>query len=113
MEFHAFHGCLEKEKLEGNTFLVDFHGEADLSKASESDNLADTIDYSKVYAAVKAEMDKPSDLLENVCGRIVNALRKDFPEFRKIKITVSKKNPPVGGECAWARVSMEYSSKEK
>ena len=29
MEFHAYHGCLEKERREGNTFLVDFHAETE------------------------------------------------------------------------------------
>ena len=26
MEFHAFHGCLESERREGNLFVVDFKG---------------------------------------------------------------------------------------
>ena len=29
MEFHAFHGCLEQERKEGNTFVVDFRGKRD------------------------------------------------------------------------------------
>ena len=29
MEFHAFHGVLESEKIEGNLFLVDFKGEVE------------------------------------------------------------------------------------
>ncbi len=27
MVFHAFHGCLERERKEGNTFVVDFYAE--------------------------------------------------------------------------------------
>ena len=55
MEFHAFHGCLEEERRDGNTFVVDFRGKANLRKPAESDNLEDTIDYSKVYDIVAAD----------------------------------------------------------
>ena len=37
MEFKAYHGCLEQEKVRGNSFTVDFRGELDLSAAAESD----------------------------------------------------------------------------
>lgn len=105
MEFHAFHGCLESERKEGNTFVVDFLGKVDAGKAAESDDLADTPDYSKVYEIVAAEMAKPSNLLENVAGRIVDAVGSAGLGFRFIKVRVSKKNPPVGGVCAWSRVT--------
>ena len=43
MEFHAYHGCLEKERREGNTFVVDFHAETELKKAVKSDDLGKTL----------------------------------------------------------------------
>lgn len=105
MEFHAFHGCLEQERREGNTFVVDFRGKADLKKAAKSDNLEDTIDYSKVYEIVAAEMAKPSNLLENVAARIVDAVKRADLGFWFVLVRVSKKNPPVGGTCSWSRVT--------
>ena len=72
MEFHSFHGCLESEKKEGNTFLVDFCGKTSIRKAAKSDNLEDTPDYSEIYRIIASEMEKPSNLLENVAGRIVD-----------------------------------------
>ena len=105
MEFHAFHGCLEEERREGNTFMVDFRGKADLKKAAKSDNLEDTIDYSKVYEIVAAEMAKPSNLLENVAARIVDAVNRAELGFWFVQVRVSKKNPPVGGICSWSRVT--------
>ena len=106
MEFHACHGCFEEERKTGNTFTVDFKGWTDMSRAAESDRLEDTVDYGKVYEAVKREMEIPSDLIENVAGRIVRAIESGFPEFRKFSIRVSKKNPPVPGQCAWSRVTL-------
>ena len=79
MEFHAFHGVLEHEKIEGNLFIVDFKGEVDMSKAAESDLLEDTLNYALIYDAVAKQMQTPSELLEHVAGRIVRAIAADCP----------------------------------
>ncbi len=108
MEFHACHGCLEKERKEGNTFLVDFYAETGLKKAVKSDDLKDTIDYGRIYDIVAEQMAIPSNLLENVAGRISETIRKEFKDIVFCKVRVSKKNPPVNGVCAWSRVTVMY-----
>lgn len=113
MEFHAFHGCFEHEKAEGNTFTVDFRGMLDLSKAAESDALEDTADYGRLYAAVSREMAVHSDLLEHVAGRIVHAIEREMPEFIEFSVKVSKRNPPVDGKCAWSRITLYGGSGKK
>lgn len=106
MEFRAFHGCLDSEKENGNTFTVDFRGMTDMSKAASDDRLEDTADYGILYRIIAGEMEKRSDLLEHVAGRIVKAIEKGMPEFRSFSVRVSKKNPPVGGQCSWSRITM-------
>ncbi|MGN0201862.1 MAG: dihydroneopterin aldolase [Candidatus Cryptobacteroides sp.] len=106
MEFHAFHGCLPEERASGNTFIVDFYAEADLSAAMESDRLEDTVDYGEVYDVVAGQMAVPSNLLEHLAGRIMKALQERFTSLLFIRIRVSKKNPPVNGSCAWSRVTL-------
>ena len=109
MEFKAYHGCLEQEKVRGNVFTVDFRGELDLSAAAESDNLADTLNYGEIYDIVADEMSIPSELLENVAGRIMKAIEAKFPELVSFSIRVSKKRPPVEGIAQWSRVTL-YSN---
>lgn len=109
MEFKAYHGCLEQEKVRGNVFTVDFSGELDLSAAAESDNLADTLNYGEIYDIVADEMSIPSELLENVAGRIVKAIEAKFPELISFSVRVSKKRPPVEGVAQWSRVTL-YSN---
>lgn len=111
MEFHSFHGCLEEERRDGNTFVVDFLGNMDVLKAARTDDLNNTVDYSKVYRTVAKEMEKPSNLLENVAARIADAIDHEFPEFFFVKVRVSKKNPPVGGTCSWSRVTVTRGSR--
>ena len=106
MEFKAYHGCLEQEKVRGNFFVVDFRGELDLSAAAESDDINDTLNYADIYEIVSDEMSIPSELLENVAGRIVKAIEIRFPEILRFSVRVSKKRPPVDGMTQWSRVTL-------
>ena len=108
MRFWAHHGCLEKERKDGNLFLVDFKGELNVAKASLSDELEDTVNYGIVYEIVKEEMSVPSNLLEHVAGRIVRSIAEKLPEFESFSIRVSKRNPPVDGPVAWSRVTLNH-----
>jgi dihydroneopterin aldolase len=107
MEFYAFHGHFEVEKIAGNRFVVNLKIEADLSKAGKSDKLEDTLDYQKAYLAVKEEMAVPSDLLEHVCQRIITRIKSEFPETTKVTVKVSKMNPPMGGQIGSVSLTME------
>lgn len=107
MEFYAFHGHFDVEKVAGNRFFVSLHIEADLSVAAHSDRLEDTLDYQKAYLVVKEEMATPSDLLENVAYRIISRIKNEFPEALKVKVKVSKMTPPMGGQIERVSVSME------
>lgn len=106
MEFKAYHGCLEQEKVRGNCFTVDFQGKLDLSAAAESDNLNDTINYGEIYEIVAEEMSIPSELLENVAGRILKAIEEKYPQLVSFSVRVSKKRPPVDGVAQWSRVTL-------
>ena len=110
MEFKAYHGCLEQEKVRGNAFTVDFRGELDLSAAAESDNLNDTLNYADIYDIIAYEMSIPSELLENVAGRIVKEIEKRCPQLVSFSIRVSKKRPPVDGVAQWSRITL-YSKR--
>lgn len=111
LEFFAYHGCREDEKMNGNTFLVDL-SYSYASDAGMTDDLGDAVNYGEVYRIVAREMNKPANLLENVAYRIVESLKKDFPGMTEIGVTVSKKNPPVDGPCAWSRVNMNWKKDE-
>ena len=110
MQFRAHHGCLERERVAGNDFVVDFRGDIDMSAAAGSDKLEDAVNYALIYEAIAEEMSKPSDLLEHVAGRIVKTLAAKFPEFIRFSVRVSKKRPPVAGIVQWSRVTLYHKS---
>ncbi len=97
LTFFAFHGVLFEERQLGNRFVVDLVLEADISRAARTDNLADTVNYAEVYEVVKREMAVPSQLLEHVCGRVATALLDAFAPLSRVRVSVTKKNPPIEG----------------
>jgi 7,8-dihydroneopterin aldolase/epimerase/oxygenase len=107
MEFYAYHGHYEEEKVSGNVFYVDLEIEADLEKPSRSDNLNDTVNYQKAYEIVKTEMRSGSNLLENIANRILENIYASFHSINKCTVRISKVNPPVGGKLN--RVSVTLS----
>jgi dihydroneopterin aldolase len=98
MEFYAFHGHFREEQIVGNKFIVDLTIETDMVLASQSDNLKDAVNYQKAYEIVKEQMSRKSYLLENIAGRILDALYGEMTAIRKATVKVSKLNPPVGGK---------------
>lgn len=111
MEFHAFHGCLERERTTGNTFVVDFRGETDMTASIASDRLEDAVNYALIYEVVAEEMAQASNLLEHVAGRIMKRIEAKFPELISFSVRVSKKRPPVDGITQWSRITLYHNRK--
>ncbi|HDZ40713.1 MAG TPA: dihydroneopterin aldolase [Bacteroidetes bacterium] len=106
MEFYAFHGHFKEEQIVGNKFLIDLTIEADLDKASETDRLKDTLDYQEAFRIVKREMDKKSNLLENIGKRILDSIYSNLEGVKKATVKIRKMNPPMGGHINSVAVIM-------
>jgi len=106
MEFFAYHGCFKEEQIVGNHFTVSLRLVGNLSKAAATDNISDAINYQTAYNIVKAEVEKPSHLLENVCQRILDSLFINMQNIDKATVKVSKMNPPLGGKIQKVSVTL-------
>ncbi|RKD91785.1 dihydroneopterin aldolase [Mangrovibacterium diazotrophicum] len=98
MEFYAYHGHYQTEKQVGAKFIVAATIHTDCTKAGETDQLDDALNYQKIYDIIKEEMAIPSALLEHVCTRILDHIYRSFPTIEKATIKLSKMNPPMGGQ---------------
>ena len=107
VRFHAFHGVLPQERQVGGDFLLSLRVEYPLAKAMESDDVADTLNYATLFDIAKREMDIPSQLLEHVAGRIVNAVMTAFPAVTSIDLELTKVNPPMGADSEGAGVFLK------
>jgi len=106
MEFYSFHGHFREERIVGNKFLVNLTIEADMKAPASSDNLKDAVNYQHAYEIVKQQMEIKSYLLENIAGRILDALFSEMNGIQKATIKVSKLNPPMGGKIGSVSVTM-------
>lgn len=109
MRFYAYHGCFKEEAETGTEFQVDLHILTDTSKAEQSDNLEDTVNYQTLYELVKRNMKIRSHLLEHVTHRILKELHESFPQIEEAELTMSKLHPPIGGQVGSVSVTMELS----
>ena len=91
----AFHGLYPEERILGNWYTLDVLVESE-SQPNFSDDIANTIDYSQIYAICKQVMANPVDLLETVAETIAQQIRVELREEVSVLVQISKENPPMG-----------------
>lgn len=98
MEFYGFHGVFPEENRLGQRFVVDMTVETDLSKAGESDDLQQSINYGELYEVCKQIVEgKPNNLIETVAERIASDCLVKFPKIERLTVKVIKPDPPIQG----------------
>lgn len=109
IKVYAYHGCLKEESIVGSDYRVDVAVEADLSKASVSDHLKDTVDYVLINHIVKEEMAIKSKLLEHVAKRILDRIFLECSTITFGEVTVSKINPPINGDVEIVSINLQLT----
>jgi len=109
LEFFAYHGFYEEERKIGNRYEVDIRIETDFDQASENDLLKYTVDYGELYQLISREMQQSTQLLERLAGRISERVLQEIKPVRQVEISISKLNPPLGGLCKRAKITMSKS----
>jgi dihydroneopterin aldolase len=107
--FYAHHGVMEEEHRIGGRYEVDVALDLDVRAAAETDDLSETVDYERVYALVRGVVTGNSSyLIERVAWRIAAAVGEAYPGVARVEVTVRKPNPPVGGPCDRAEVTVRH-----
>lgn len=97
----GYHGVFDHEASDGQDFFVDLEIYLDLSKASVSDNLADTIDYGALTNLVVKEITgERVQLIERLAGRIADRIKAGHLEVSHIAVTVHKPQAPVAAKTS-------------
>lgn len=107
IKIRAFHGVLEQENIVGNNFLLDVTLYCDCNDALHTDNINDTVSYADIYFLIKEEMSKKSNLLEHVCFRILDRIKKEYKTVKRVVVKITKENPPIGGDIRSASVEID------
>lgn len=98
MSFFGHHGTDREEQRIGQRIYVDLSIKIDLSKAAESDNLEDTINYAEVFERVKLIVEGEScKLLERIAGKINKEILDNYKIVESIKTSIHKPGAPING----------------
>lgn len=106
IRLHARHGVLPQEQLTGNDYIINVRASYDISRAMQTDDVADTLNYAEVYNIIKEEMSIPSKLIEHVAGRIADRLMDSYSQISSVMLRITKCNPPMGSDCNGAGVEI-------
>lgn len=106
LEFFAYHGYYDEEQKVGNKYSVDVTVRADLKTAAVKDALSQTVNYEALYKIVKDNMQIRSRLLEHIGYEIIQSVFQEFLQVQWVEVSIAKFNPPIGGVCREARVTL-------
>ncbi len=94
------HGVLERERRDGQMFVVDVALEVDLTRAAASDALADTVDYGLLAERLaRAVSGTRFDLIEALAGHLAGIALEDG-RVRAAEVRVVKPHAPVAVDLA-------------
>ena len=107
LEFFAYHGFYPEEQLIGNKYALDITIHTNFIEAAQHDKLSETVNYETLYAIAAKVMQEPAKLLEHIGFKVIAKIRDQYPNVANVIVKVSKFNPPVGGVCTRAVITME------
>lgn len=106
MTFYGHHGVAESERALGGRFHIDVELALDLRRAGGSDEVADTVDYQRVYEVVaEVERSHRYRLLEALAHNAAEAILAHFA-VAEVTVRVRKTGVPLGGLIDFAEVEI-------
>ena len=97
-----------EERVLGNRFLVNLELDTDFEDAMLTDRIEGTVDYAQLYQLVKLRMGNRVQLLEHLGYGIIQDIRAAYPQVSKIRITLKKHQPAIGGLVDFSGVCVSY-----
>lgn len=106
--FYGYHGAFAEENMLGQIFVVNAILSVDLTKASLSDELEDTVHYGMVFDCIKHQAENQRyKLIERLGGAICQDIFDQFSPVQSINLEITKENPPINGHYDAVGISLE------
>lgn len=106
LRVYAYHGVNPSEQEKGQPFELDITLSADLSAAGASDDLSQTINYSKVSkCAIAVMLAEKNALIERAATRVAEALLADFPA-NEVTVLLKKPRAPIAADFDYVAVEI-------
>ena len=105
---YAYHGAIQEERVLGQYFITDLVLHVDLTKASKTDDLLETVHYGEVYNLVEEIVKGESvSLIERLAGKINAELFDRYDKIIEIETTITKPNPPIDGNYDSVAITLQ------
>ena len=101
------HGVFEEERIIGSHFIYNIEVQFAWQDSFENDDLTNGVDYSQLVLLIQEENKLSSNLLENLAQRILKRIYNDFNSVTKVKLRVSKTNPPINADIESISIELE------
>ncbi|MCL2445677.1 MAG: dihydroneopterin aldolase [Oscillospiraceae bacterium] len=110
LQIYAHHGVHVHEREQGQQFALDIILWADMSAACDSDDLADTVNYSRVIdCAAAAFTTHKFNLIERAAKFTGEAIFAEFTQLQRLSIAVHKPHAPVRHAVKDISFTLEWS----
>lgn len=107
MKFFGYHGLQAEEQLHGQVFVISIEMKVDLRKPGKTDNIFDTVDYSKIFKIVKNITENLKfKLMEKLAETISEKIFSACNEVRELIININKPHAPIRGDFDWVGVEI-------
>jgi len=105
------HGVYDFEKKKEGVFELDIYLDLSLKGALLSDNLKDSVDYSKVVELVKKIFyEHDCNLIEYVAGRICESILEKYA-IERVIVKIRKPHAPIDADLDTVEVEIERKRK--
>lgn len=99
IEGFGYHGLFDHERENGQDFYVDLVLDVDLTQASVSDAIEDTVNYGEITDLVVEEItSNPVNLIEKLAARIAERVLNQHIRVNSVTVTVHKPQAPVSAK---------------
>lgn len=99
-------GVKEEERAQPRPIVIDLDIRTDTRLAGKSDDLADTVDYSRIITRIVSVARKEVQLLEHLAEEIAE-LVLNTPLVESVAVEVRKESPPVEADVDAVAVRIE------
>ena len=106
LRVYAYHGVKPEEKEKGQPFELDITLHVDVRRSGATDDLRDTVNYSKVTKRVVAVMQEAKyDLIERAAARVAETILKEFP-VEEVTVCLKKPRAPIAADFEYVAVEL-------
>lgn len=110
LEIFAYHGVNPEEKQDGQPFILDLTLYADLSRARQSDDLNDTVNYAAVRKTVQRIFTQEKvNLIERAAQLVCEGILREHPLVQSVELTLKKPQAPMNAKFDYVAVEISLS----